>query len=733
MKKLLSHTIIFLLFFTIIFGVGGNVLVHATEHPPEDPPKGTCTYSTPNLGERPSVMNVKDKTRAECSELGRGLGRSVSWSPNDSSQRGEVIPTEGTSLFGFLNPLTWVQKAVSVVVGINLKIVSLITGLAGIILNFVVNHTIVDMAKNYGEMTVISSAWGTVRDVANMGFIFVLLYASIQLILGIGKDTRKLIVNMIIAALLINFSMFFTKVVIDSSNIIAITFYNATIPAGAVGDPLNRGLSNALMEPLGIQSLWKAGPIIGIPAIITIGVMGSIVSLIAAFVFFAIALMLIIRYVVLIFVIILSPIAVVSLVFPNMSGTFTKWKDALFNQAFFAPVYMFLTWITISIFQNVLGSGTKDMAAALGGTMKVGAGGQNELTYTAGSVGILFNFIVVIVFLIATLVISKNMSNKSGSVVSKMTGAAMGLAGGATLGMVGRLGRGVIGSRADAITKDENLKARAASGDMGARLKLATAHKLAKSSFDIRGTLLGGELGAGKARVGGYAKDQETREKTYAKYKPNAEKLKEEEEEASEKLERSAKPIREAAEKEFESSPEVVEARRKVEEATKIMGASLLDINQKEGKARREAELKTAQEKLAELERSHREATNKKIYEAHGKKVEEVAHAENTTRDAPGRMEAMAKKAEKPLFSIFGREVRVPGGKSRALAIRKAAKGESRQAQIARLSREDAEEKLKKEKESEPEKEKEPKETPPPPPPPRAAQTGDTRSSSEAT
>ena len=381
-----------------------------------------------------------------------------------------------------------------------LKLVSLITALSGIILNYVVKYTVVDVAKNYGDIKTIDIAWTTVRDVANMGFIFVLLYASIELILGIGKDTRKLIVSMIIAALLINFSLFFTKVVIDSSNILAITFYNAIVPGGTAGDGgvLNAGLSNALMEPLNLASIFKAPGSLDLSNatnLATIGVMGSIVALIAAFVFFSIALMFVIRYVVLILVLILSPIAFVSGIIPGLDGAAKQWKEALFNQAFFAPVYMLLTWITIIIFQGLPPS-TGSFSSALTAT------GGSASTYTSSTMGILFNFVVVIVFLIATLLISKNMANKAGPAVSKLTGAALGFAGGATLGLAASAGRRTIGGFGAAVASSEGLKKAEAQGGvkgMAARLSLMAGQKTAKQSFDFRGTDLGGTLGAGKA------------------------------------------------------------------------------------------------------------------------------------------------------------------------------------------------------------------------------------------
>lgn len=82
-----------------------------------------------------------------------------------------------------------------------------------------------------GESTFIKPAWAIVRDLSNIFFIIILLYIAIQTILGIGGGghgggPKKTITMVIVMALLINFSMFFTKIVIDSSNILALVFYN---------------------------------------------------------------------------------------------------------------------------------------------------------------------------------------------------------------------------------------------------------------------------------------------------------------------------------------------------------------------------------------------------------------------------------------------------------------------------------------------------------------------------
>ncbi len=298
MKKYFQHISGFILTIAIVFILTG-VLSPQTTYALECPP-GQIVVVNEDTGE-PSCVSVNTS-----SEPG----------PKTSS------PSVISQLLGFgtdilLTPLGWLAIMV-------LQIATLITWLGGTVLNYIVQFTIVEMKFNLDKASSISTAWGVIRDVANMGFIFILLYAAIQTILGIGSDVKKLIVNIIIVAILINFSLFFTKVVIDASNVLSIAFYDAIAPgsltAGVTTEPTKIiGIAGKLMEPLYITSLWEAAEVKAFEGkkTIIIGVMGTVVALIAAFIFFAIAIMFVIRFVVLIFVLILSPLAFLGFILPQ--------------------------------------------------------------------------------------------------------------------------------------------------------------------------------------------------------------------------------------------------------------------------------------------------------------------------------------------------------------------------------------------------------------------------------
>ena len=526
-----------------------------------------------------------------------------------------VAPFVNVATNVLLAPLGWVAILV-------LQLANLILWIAGTVLNAIVQFTIVDMSLNISRVGGIDTAWRAIRDIANMGFIFILLYAAIKTILGMGSETKKLVVSVIVVAILINFSLFFTKLVIDASNVLAVFFYDVLAP-GALADA-DTGLSDMMMRPLGLTSLQNTigfGGLLDGKKMIIIGVMGSIFVIIAAFVFFAIAIMFVIRFVVLIFVLILSPIAFMAFVLPALKPYGDKWKDALIGQAFFAPIYFMLTYIVVVV-ANGLFADPAD-AASQGTFSSAFVGQETDIgdgRVQGGNIGIVMNFIIMIALLITSLIIAKSWANKAGSIVAGINKWATGAAGGATFGTIGRGMRESIGGRAAAMADSDELKKKAAEGSIRARLQLAAANKASKSSFDVRGTALGGSLDAGKVKKGAnFVDEQKERAKTYERYKP------------------SPKAVKDAETKEIQAREKLLNAR---------------------GDAREERNAYT-------------QAIRRK-------------------NEVQNRMENMAKRIEKQ--NVLGISGILVSGKTKAAAIRAAAKSKSTDKQIADLVKKKQEE-----------------------------------------
>ena len=420
-----------------------------------------------------------------------------------------------------------------------LSLCAAILVLSGMFFDFVVGYTVTGLSENLsGSMGHgIQTAWGTLRDLANMLFIFVLLYIAITTILQMGGgNTKRLLKNVIIVALLINFSMFFTHVIIDFTNAFAIAFHGAAASqvqgqAGSGSAPVGN-ITYAFMNSAYLPSPFTGGGwgqlndlsenwtmLFGITFI------GSAFYLILAFVLFAGAILLVSRFIMFVILIILSPLAFISNILPNTSGMFQKWFQSLSNNALFAPIFMALIWVSLVII-NSLENVRTDIAGGQANLVGIEAGpGSNPPLVPHEDTGeILFSIIIAAGFLIASLIIAKSLSIQGGSHMAglgKRWGGAV--FGGATVGLAARGGRRVVGGTASRIRDSERVKNWK---DSNKRYQKAlggvlhtTTDKAAKSSFDVRATgVAGGALGSagGKGGYDAMRKEKIKKEKDYS-------------------------------------------------------------------------------------------------------------------------------------------------------------------------------------------------------------------------
>ena len=338
---------------------------------------------------------------------------------------------------------TVIETILATIGNVIMVLVSKILWLAGILLNYSLKWTL-NISALVEQIPAITLAWKTVRDFATMFFIFLIIYQAISMILGLdGLGTKKLLVNIVIAGLLINFSLFFTKVIIDASNVIALQFYNAMTPDKTCADGC---LSDIFMQQLWIQTtldynqptqLAGGAPTGIVPkSIFMTTIMGSIVMLIAAFIFFAAACLFAIRIVVLIILMALSPLAYIGGILPGTKSYADQWWDTLNNQAIFAPAYLLVTYIGIRIlsdptFKKVLNGGS-EMSPTFNQAFSGGAGTG------ASSVVVVLNFLIVIIFLVAGLIIANKLGVQGASTLKGWGNSLKKWGQGAVTGGIGR-------------------------------------------------------------------------------------------------------------------------------------------------------------------------------------------------------------------------------------------------------------------------------------------------------
>jgi hypothetical protein len=324
-------------------------------------------------------------------------------------------------------------------------IVAMILFFAGLILDTALYFTI-HLKDIMASVPVVDIGWTIFRDLANICFIFILLWIAISTIIGLNSGkTKELLVHLIIVALLMNFSLFITKAVVDASNIVAIHFYNLIVPPGTEGggsgaNPIGRGsFSGAFMEGLQLQTLYSSGAATGATEgsgvgaaigslltkgvldflkIIIIAVLGSGLMLVAAYVFFVAALLLIMRIVVLMFVMILSPLAFLAFILPSTEKYAEQWKESLITQSMFAPLYLALAYVVVKTIQS----------PAFKAVLSLGSSPASGGIITSAG-GIIVNFIILIALMLGCILIAKKMEayGHEGAIdLGKMAGGFVG-------------------------------------------------------------------------------------------------------------------------------------------------------------------------------------------------------------------------------------------------------------------------------------------------------------------
>lgn len=415
------------------------------------------------------------------------------------------------------------------------SIVTWITAQIGFLLDYVVEKMVLDMAELVNEITAIDALWEIFRDLGNIAFIGVLLYIAIRTILNVGNDfnTKRIMVRLIIVALFVNFSLFATKVVIDSSNVVALQFYNS-IQVEDCGEA-ECNISHFFADATNISSVQSMSTIEGYEAIeeasnpylrIAIGrTLGIAFLLVTAFVMLAISFLLIVRFGFLVLLMVASPLAFIAFILPN-SKLGEQWWENLLGQSFFAPVLFAMLYVVAFLasgLQNgIAGEGNTDLMAAILSP----DGGENF--------GVILVFILMIVLMMATLVVAKQMGGAASQGAIKIGKQARNWGQAKIAGAAAATGRRTVGWGGEMVARSDKLKDSAKEGSKFSMLALKLGNKASESSFDARNTKIGKMAGAddGKQRSGGFREvleekqEKRNKEREMLEYLSPAEKAK---------------------------------------------------------------------------------------------------------------------------------------------------------------------------------------------------------------
>ncbi len=165
--------------------------------------------------------------------------------------------------------------------------------------------------------------WSRIRDIANIVFIIVFLIIIYSQVSGLGISNygiKKLLPKLLMTIVLVNISFYICSILVDISNIIGSSSFNFISSLGGGGSGPEGGWAT--------KGNWWTGIAAGVIGTATaFFVLGTLISGLVFIVVTATVTVFLLgaRHALVIFTIILSPLAFVALLLPSTEGLFKKW------------------------------------------------------------------------------------------------------------------------------------------------------------------------------------------------------------------------------------------------------------------------------------------------------------------------------------------------------------------------------------------------------------------------
>jgi hypothetical protein len=300
-------------------------------------------------------------------------------------------------------------------IGVIFAIAGLFIKLTFFILKFVIE---VSAYNAFIDSSAVIVGWVMVRDVTNMFFVVVLLLISFGTILGLEQyEYKKLLVKLLMAAIVVNFSRIICGIIIDVAQVIMITFVNG-IAATASGNMVNM---------FGVGDIFKISNG-GSPNLSKPGLGEQFLAAVAAITFAAIMMMTMLTFLFLLMarmmtlwiLIVLSPFAFVLNVLPQTQKYAGQWWSEFGGNVVAGPIIAFFLWLSFV----TVGAGNANNELEKDNPQAISKGNPSDQETSAGLTSIMSwanmaNFAIAIGMLLTGAKIAQQLGAAGGAMMSK--------------------------------------------------------------------------------------------------------------------------------------------------------------------------------------------------------------------------------------------------------------------------------------------------------------------------
>jgi len=283
---------------------------------------------------------------------------------NDKSKKNAILVSSLLAVIFLFLPFNHASAALDSLLSIDFLIEGMITAFFWFLKNFLLTLAIVVVTIGSWMMDVflhpdlyqavlssrsVEVGWTTVRDFCNMFYVFFLLLMAFATITrNQTYSAKNLLPKLIISLFLINFSMVIAKIIIDFGQVFLFGFA-AWMGSFSGAEGKGAGLT-AIADYFknqfnAVDSPTSSTLILLMFAISYTGMLGFLYMILAGF--------LLVRLVMFVFLIIVSPFAFFSMVLPSMKAYSSRWWSSLMKNAISGPIFIFFIYISAVMAQDL--------------------------------------------------------------------------------------------------------------------------------------------------------------------------------------------------------------------------------------------------------------------------------------------------------------------------------------------------------------------------------------------
>jgi hypothetical protein len=328
---------------------------------------------------------------------------------------GQVPDPSGCAIPGFGDPCT-------ALVGLVLYVISEAMQLLIFIGGWMIGIGMALTTTIYSSQAVISG-FGVTLALANLAFVLAIIVIAVATIFQ--SDTygyKKALWRLVAMAILVNFGLVITAPIVGLANSMTNYFVTA-IGHGVNGTNAVVTFSNTLANSASAGGLAGMSPTASSGVSPFGGFFQTLLSMIftiifkglIAVVFGLLGILLIVRYVYLVFLLIFLPLAWVTWIFPNFKHQFDNWWQKFIHWTFFPPAALFTVWLAASIQTNFVNTVNTANSPATAIAIATGLTTSTGGTSNTGILAQLINSIVVMGVMIGGLIAASSLADKAGA------------------------------------------------------------------------------------------------------------------------------------------------------------------------------------------------------------------------------------------------------------------------------------------------------------------------------